>query len=428
MKKTINYLEEELRKQGFAGKTDIPKIIYLAATTRLFKNPVSCAVFGPSGVGKSYSVESGLQFIPPAEIEPLSGMSEKALPYLGSEMSLKHRVLFLGEAAGMADGNGRAFLRQLLTEGKIDYLTVQKTGKGLSGEKLPTVEGPVCFIMTTTANRIHHEDQSRMLILNIDYDRENLRQALLNSALGKTKSRVEIDLAPWHELQEKIASGPKEVVIPYAESLAQMMPIENIKVQRDFPKILSMIQACALVHQESRDRNELGEVIADREDYVIIYDLLNVPLSQGLESDVTPGVRLVIEGLENIINNNMKEGYEGISQSKLAEVLKTDRSSVLRNTHSAIDLGYIYNLNPGKGKEARLILGERKLSSKEALPHPDKLFDGISPEQVHRCTTERPVDAVIVEAPSIDPWGDANEWLIDEPQPKSTELMDEIPW
>src|SRR5690606_30715408 len=129
-----------LRSQGFAGSTNIPKIVFLAATTRLFSDPVSLAVFGPSGVGKSYAVQAGLQFIPASEIESISGMSEKALPYLGSEMALKNRVLFLGEAAGMADGNGRAFLRQLLTEGKIEYLTVQKTNAGLKGEKLPVVE------------------------------------------------------------------------------------------------------------------------------------------------------------------------------------------------------------------------------------------------------------------------------------------------
>lgn len=410
--KIIKKIDEVLIEQGYAGSTNIPKIVFLAATTRLFKTPVSLAVFGPSGVGKSYAVESGLQFIPPSEIEYLSGMSEKALPYLGAEMSLKHRVLFLGEAAGMADGNGRAFLRQLMTEGKIDYLTVQKTNKGLAGEKLPTVEGPICFMMTTTANRIHHEDQSRMLILNMDYNPETIRQVLKNNASGKTKRNIEIDLKYWYNIQEEIKSNPTDVEIPYAEKLADLMPIDNIKIQRDFPKIISMLEACALVHKKERERSNNRGVIADSTDYEIIYDLLSVPLSQGLEANVTPGIRAVVEKLEALGKEKSRNSNEGISQSRLSEVIDADRSSVVRNVQAAIAQGYVENLTPGKGREAKLILGERKLSSSEALPHPDILFDRLPREQVHRCTSgDENIDSYYEDDQATANAESARQWL-----------------
>src|SRR5690606_9956921 len=127
------------------------------------------------------------------------------------------------------------------------------------------------------------EDQSRMLILNIDYDRDVIRQSLLNSAAGKTRSEVKIDMEPWYKLQEEIAFGPKEVVIPFAQDPAQLMPIENIKVQRDFPKVLRMIESCALVHHQYRKKNTYGDVIATRDDFEVIHRLLAIPLSQGLE-------------------------------------------------------------------------------------------------------------------------------------------------
>jgi hypothetical protein len=63
----------------------------------------------------------------------------------------------------------------------------------------------------------------------------------------------------------------------------------------------------------------------------------------------------------------------------LADYLKTDRSSVVRNVHSAVGQGYLVNLSPGKGREAKLQLGERTLSSGEVLPHPDTLFADASP-------------------------------------------------
>lgn len=411
----LNKIEKALRDQGFAGSTDIPKIVYLAATTRLLDKPVSLAVFGPSGVGKSYAVEAGLQFIPPNEIESLSGMSEKALPYLGAEKSLKNRVLFLGEAAGMADGNGRAFLRQLLTEGKIDYLTVQKTKDGLKGEKLPTVEGPISFMMTTTADRIHHEDQSRMLIFNLDYDRETIREVLRNSASGKSRSEFKLDLKPFHDLQDKIKSEMTYVEIPYSLNLSDLVPVENIKIQRDFPKVISLIRACALVHQDDRERDASGSILASREDYEIIYDLLATPLSQGLEADVTQGVKDVVEGLEYIKTSNPNDYYNGVSQSRLAEYLESDRSSVLRNVHSAIKHGYITNLNPGKGREAKLQIGERKISSDKVLPHPSVLFDGILPEQVHKCTPAEVKDIPVL----------TEDWI---PQVSRVEVSEQIRW
>lgn len=190
----LNELDSELRKQGFAGSTDIPKIVFLTAITRMFDEPVSLAVMGTSGGGKTYSIESGIQFVPSDAVISIAGMSEKALPYL-SGVSLKNKILYLGEASGMSKGEGRTFLRQLMTEGKLEYLTVQKTTNGMRGEKLPPVEGPISFMMATTANHIHHEDQSRMLTLNIEEDHEKIRQALRNKALGLSKTNIPLDLA-----------------------------------------------------------------------------------------------------------------------------------------------------------------------------------------------------------------------------------------
>ena len=77
-------------------------------------------------------------------------MSEKALVYLPN-FDLKHKHLVIGEAAGMAEGGGRTLIRQLLSEGKVRYATVQSTSEGLEGAELPSLEGPCGLIMTTTA-------------------------------------------------------------------------------------------------------------------------------------------------------------------------------------------------------------------------------------------------------------------------------------
>src|SRR5689334_58626 len=117
----LSALDLQLKAHGFAGSTHIPQLVFLAAYTRIFDNPVSLVIKGPSGSGKSFALQSGLNYISESAYERFSGMSDHALLYSG--LDLKHRLLVIGEAAGLAEGKGRAFIRQLLTEGEIRYMT-----------------------------------------------------------------------------------------------------------------------------------------------------------------------------------------------------------------------------------------------------------------------------------------------------------------
>ena len=155
----LSRLESELRRQGFAGSTDIPKLVFLCLYTRWLEKPVSLVIKGPSGSGKSHALNAALQFVPEEAFEEVSGMSEKALLYQEG-LDLKHRYLVIGEAAGLANGDGRTFLRQLLSEHKVRYLTVQKISGGqIKGQDLSPIEGPLGLILTTTANALHPEDE-----------------------------------------------------------------------------------------------------------------------------------------------------------------------------------------------------------------------------------------------------------------------------
>jgi hypothetical protein len=145
----LDVFEASLRECGFSGSTNIPKLAFLALYTRM-RDPVSLVIKGPSGSGKSYALKAALKYLPTSAYEQFSGMSEKALIYSG--LNLKNRFLIIQEAAGLAEGNGRVFLRQLITEGVVRYATVQSTSTGIVGKELPPMEGPTGLMMTTTAN------------------------------------------------------------------------------------------------------------------------------------------------------------------------------------------------------------------------------------------------------------------------------------
>ena len=122
-------LGKEIEEQGYSGSTNLPQLIFICLYTRYLETPASLVIKGPSGSGKSYALNTALKFIPNDAYEYFSGMSEKALLYQ-KDLDLHHKFLVIGEAAGLAEGSGRVFLRQLLTEGSVRYATVQSTSEG----------------------------------------------------------------------------------------------------------------------------------------------------------------------------------------------------------------------------------------------------------------------------------------------------------
>ena len=85
----LSSLAVDLERAGLAGEKRTAQIIYLAATSRLFSQPLSVAVKGPSSGGKSYTVQSALHFLPQEACFALTSASEKALIY--TQEDLHHR-------------------------------------------------------------------------------------------------------------------------------------------------------------------------------------------------------------------------------------------------------------------------------------------------------------------------------------------------
>lgn len=370
----LDNVEQELRRQGFTGSADLPKLVFLCLNTRLFRRPVSLVIKGPSGSGKSFALGAGLQFLPDGAYEEFSGMSEKALIY-HEGLNLKHKYLVIGEAAGLAEGNGRAFLRQLLSEGRIRYATVESTSNGIAAKNLKPIEGPTGLLMTTTANALHPEDESRMLSYHLDESPERIQEVLLQQAIGNQAMKVPLESEPWFALQDFIEAGEKRVQLPFARELAKHLPNTHFRVMRDFPQVLALIQAHALLHQCTRERDETGAIIATIDDYSAVHTLINDSLSQGLEEAVPTSIREIVEKVRELQSPEPTCPWEriGVTQTQLADALKRDQSVISRNARKAVGQGFLIDLSPGQGRKAMLILGDRVLPAGTVLPAPDEI-------------------------------------------------------
>jgi hypothetical protein len=357
----LSHAVQVLRNSGLVGEERPIKLVYLVVTSRLLDRIVSVAIKGPSSGGKSFLVEKVLSLFPPEAAHVLTGMSERALAY--SNEPLAHRMVVLYEAAGLTGVFGSYLVRSLLSEGRICYETVEKTKDGFKVRRIER-EGPTGLITTTTAVRLHPENETRLLSLTVT-DTPQQTKAIMRAQAGRQGHTNKLNLTPWHALQQFLALGAAHVVIPFATELADLVPAMAVRLRRDFPTVLALIEAHALLHQATRERTPEGAVIATLEDYSAVREIVIDFISQGVDATVPKIVRDAVTAVTELAT---EDGCDGVSLTKLAKKLGLDKSSTSRRANDAIARGYLKNLEEKKGRSARLVIGDPLPADLEVLP------------------------------------------------------------
>lgn len=349
---------EDLRQSGVVGEECAAKLIFLSLTSRLLPHPVSLAIKGPSSAGKSFTLERTLEFFPNSAYYALSAMSERALAY--SDEPVRHRMMIIYEAAGLVGDMASYLMRSLLSEGRIRYETVEKTKDGLQS-RLIEREGPTGLIVTTTALRLHAENETRLFSVPVNDTPEQTKAILYRVAEGPPPP---VDVRPWHALQDWVAGGAEEVDIPFAPSLAKAIPATGVRLRRDFPAVLNLIRSHALLHQASRARDTAGRIVATLDDYSAVHELVADLVAEGVESAVSPTVRETVNAVSELI----AAGKPIVSIADVAKQIGLDKSAASRRVAAARRLGYLVNEEARKGYTARLTLGSVMPEETEILP------------------------------------------------------------
>ncbi|MDR3639633.1 MAG: hypothetical protein P4L84_37885 [Isosphaeraceae bacterium] len=347
-----------------AGESRIAKVLYLAVTTRLLDRPVPIAVKGPSSAGKNYLVRQVLSYFPPAAYHELTGMSERALVY--DDTPLAHRFLVVYEAAGVASEMASYLVRSLVSEGRVSYLTVEKTKDGLRGRTIVR-QGPTGLIVTTTALRLHPENETRMLSLTVTDTPAQTRAVMLAQAGMRP---VGPGREPWKELQEWLAAGTADVDVPFAITLARAIPAVTVRLRRDFPAILSLVRAHALLHRATRSVDAQGRIVATLRDYAVVRELVADLISESAEQSVPDSTRDTVRAVADLIAKGKAEP----DIPAVARALGLDQGSTTwRRVQVAIGRRLLLNLEERPRRPARLALGEPLPEDESILPTAETL-------------------------------------------------------
>jgi hypothetical protein len=345
--KILDRFSESLHRLGLVGEDRVARLVFLSIVSRLLGRPVSVAVKGPSSSGKSIVVQRTAAHFPPSAYMARTGMSERALAY--SEEPLSHRMLLIYEAAGLSGDFASYLVRTLLSEGRLSYETVEKTSDGLKA-KLIEREGPTGLIVTTTAVNLHPENETRLLSVTVTDTPEQTRAVL--AALA-APADISGDFKTWHALQRWLEGAERRVVIPYASALVDLIPPVAVRLRRDAATVLNLIRAHTILHQATREKDPDGPVLATLEDYAAVRELVVDLVSDAVDATVPKTMRETVAAVSEDLTTEVETTH-----SKVSRRLGLDKSAGRRRVEGAISRGYVRNLETGKGRMARLVLGD----------------------------------------------------------------------
>jgi hypothetical protein len=366
--------EHDIGAAGLAGEVIGAKILYLCITSRHLPwgmpgdRPVSLLPKGTSGSGKSYLVDSVVRFFPEGAVWNLGSMSRRYLLY--SEESLSHTFIYVPEW-GQIQGDEElvAALRTLLSEGRLIHGTVE--GERMRKARRIEKEGPTGLLVTTTRAATDPELETRCFSFTTDDSPEQTRSVFRAIANLEGKDTRPVDYVRWHELQRWLQAKESRVLIPYVQALSELVPIEAVRLRRDFVALLSMIRAYALLHQATRSTSPDGQVIATIADYAAVRDLIGAVIAEGVEATVSGATRQTVKAVADEL---FASHHETTTVKAIEGRLKVGRSATYDRIRRALVGGWLVNHAAKDERGLKLALGAELPSAVEGfLPEPEEV-------------------------------------------------------
>lgn len=341
----LTWIIESIEVCGVAGEQYTAALVYLTGTSRLLPKPLAIIVQGPSSSGKSYVLEKVADLFPPEAVLSATDITENALYYM-AKGELSHRFVLAGERPrGLKEetGQGTKALREMISSGHLSKAVTVSTPDGPI-TKLIDQPGPVAYAESTTATVLFEEDANRCLILQSDERPEQTKRILLAHGRRCAGISVEVERHQRREVMHALQwlLEPAAVVIPFAPQLAELFPIEPLEVRRCIGHVTSSIETLALLHQYQRERDELGRIIAQAEDYGLARMLLEDILARTLGGKDSNALKHFVERLRMVSGE--------FTALELSKLLKINERTVREHLQALHGLGLVEQTVPHHGR------------------------------------------------------------------------------
>ena len=328
----LRWVVDGIEESGVAGERFLALTIFLTGTSRHLRRPLAVIVQGPSASGKSYSIEQVAKLFPPESILSATDITPNALYYMDPG-ELEHKFVVAGERPRRENdetAKTTKALREMISAGQLVKLVTNTDNEG-PRSVMVRQKGPIAYVESTTAPELFEEDANRCLVLHSDERPEQTRKILLADAkqltgesAGERRDQVREEFQCLHRLLV-----PLQVVIPFAERLAELFPKEPLEVRRSFGHLTSMVQTIALLHQYQRVREAAGRIVGQAEDYFLARLLLDEVFGQSLGQKASEALKRFVARVRTMTGEHTaKEIAQSINMSErtarehLAELLE----------------------------------------------------------------------------------------------------------
>ena len=373
----LDLVESTIRAGGYGGDVRPVLVVYLAATTRLLgtrpgATPTHVLLVGAPSAGKSYTLTAALALLPPEATHSMEAGSPRTLIYDDAE--LVHRVVVFPEADSLPAGEDNpaaSAVRALLSEGRLAYkVTVRDPESGDFAVRVIEKAGPT-VLLTTAVRRLGPQLDSRLFVLEVPDEQEQLRAALRTQAaleLADAPERTATDaLIAYQELLR--VKAPWDIRVPFADWLAEAIGQNPLgpRIMRDFARLVSLTKAVAVLRHRQRSVDAQGRLIAELADYGFVRALV-ADIYAGSQSGASARIRATVEAVASIV----AETGGATSVTAVGERLGINKMAASRRVITAVKGGYLVNGEDRRGHPASLTPGEA-LPAADGLPTMEEL-------------------------------------------------------
>ncbi len=358
----LSVIDETLRATGFAGPTWPVQLVALAIYSRHLGRPVSVVLRGASASGKSHTIKRALEFAAPEAHYAFTAMSAKALFY--DDADLSHTMLVVYEGEGLMNDTLAYAVRSLLSEGRLDYRYTDFESK--STVKV-SKEGPTGLI-TSTAGKIDYELGTRVVSIPTD-DSPDITAAIMLAEAEHAEGKLDVaNTAEFQAFDRWLGLNRATVIVPFARRLSEGTDSRAVRMRRDFSSILGLIQAHALMHQESRSKDDGGQIVATVDDYAVVHRLVADLVAYASGEAVPPEIRETVD-----VVGSMGVDNQGVTIADIAEALEIHRTSAQRRVKRAVAMGFL-SRGDARAGQAGFVRWESSVPGDvPVLPDPDDL-------------------------------------------------------
>jgi hypothetical protein len=327
-KDLMGYIVDLTHRRGVIGEEQGIRISLLSATSRMcLQQALSMLRRGAAAAGKNYVLERVFGYLPPDSVIRITMASATSFFYydIDNEDSLKGKVIYVAEAAAIAEKNGvenpvTIILRCLISDGRIDHMVTMTTPDGVRATIRIRKNGPVAVALTSARSNIEDELGTRLSVSDADEGDDQtdlvIDRAIDNAsdnALANADLQTETEAVAAHQAWLEL-DAPYSVTIPFNGAIKAAVAERRskeidefggkrkrmIRIRRDINAIISGIKASTILHKAQRDIDNDGALIATLDDYKHGRDAVDDGLASLYKLEVPATTIAVVRAIEKM--------------------------------------------------------------------------------------------------------------------------------